>query len=256
MGAAQQWSDALKAWSIPEEILSQALESPWIHPVELFQIPEVIEMSPSHLRAIEAMPEGGSILDIGCGGGIAAFATVPPASQVIGVDHQPEMLEMFAENARARNVQSTCIEGFWPDVADQTLSADVVTAHHVVYNVQNIVPFITALNDHARSRVVIEMPTHHPLASMSNLWKHFWNLDRPTEPTHRNLLEVLAEMGIEAHCEISQGQMRSSATLEQTAEFMRIRLCLPPERASEVLNFMKSQPVITTREVATIWWDK
>jgi len=38
--------------------------------------------------------------EVGCGGGIAAFATVPPVRHVIGVDHQPEMLDMFSAMKR------------------------------------------------------------------------------------------------------------------------------------------------------------
>lgn len=60
----------------------------------MFELPAVITDSPSHQRAREVNPS--SFLDIGCGGGIAAFAT--DANIVIGVDHQPEMLTMFANN--------------------------------------------------------------------------------------------------------------------------------------------------------------
>ena len=85
------------------------------------------------------------------------------AGRVIGVDHQSEMLEMFSSNAEARRLESSVHEGFWPAIANGVVSADVITAHHVVYNVPEIVPFLAAMNSHARKRVVIEMPQHHPL---------------------------------------------------------------------------------------------
>src|SRR5512141_917000 len=100
MSHQEDWARSLAAWSIPSEILTQAKTSPWIHPPILFQIPEKIDETISHSRAREALPSGGSVLDVGCGGGIASFALTPPASHVIGVDHQGEMLEMFAENAK------------------------------------------------------------------------------------------------------------------------------------------------------------
>ena len=66
--AAEQWKKDLASWAIPQEILDQAVEKPWIHPPALFEIPDVIQDSLSHQRAREAMPDGGTVLDIGCGG--------------------------------------------------------------------------------------------------------------------------------------------------------------------------------------------
>jgi 2-polyprenyl-3-methyl-5-hydroxy-6-metoxy-1,4-benzoquinol methylase len=130
----EDWAHSLAAWSIPSEILSQAQTSPWIHPAVHFQIPEEINPTISHSRALEALPAGGSVLDVGCGGGVATFALIPPAATVIGVDHQPEMLEMFSTNAGKYGVACEVFEGFWPQVAGDVPLADVVVCHHVVYN--------------------------------------------------------------------------------------------------------------------------
>ncbi len=245
----------LANWAIPQTILNQAPEDPWIHPPVMFQVPAEILDSISHQRAREAVPIGGTVLDVGCGGGIAAFALTPPASQVIGVDHQGEMLEMFAENARARGVSAEVFEGFWPAVASGVPIADVGVAHHVVYNVPEIENFLIAMNDHASRRVVLELPQRQPLAIASPLWKHFWNLDRPVDPTPTDLVAVLKALGFNAHLELWNGAMRSEVDIEQAAHFSRIRLCLPEIREGEVLEFLQKQPPIESRSLATIWWD-
>ena len=255
MNATERWRHDLDAWAIPETILAQAPESPWIHPPVLFEVPEVIEMTPSHERAGEALGPNATLLDVGCGGGIAAMAQVGRARTVIGVDHQPEMLVMFERNARLRRLESLTVEGFWPAVADVTPVADVVTAHHVVYNVGDIAPFITALTNHARTRVVLELPTQHPLVNMSAAWQHFWSLERPSGPTPDDLIDVLHELGINASQERWEGSMRTETNLDQAAHFMRIRLCLAPSRESEVREFLESQPAMSTRSLATVWWD-
>lgn len=254
--AAEIWRDQLAAWAIPKEILDQAEESPWIHPPALFEIPEIITETPSHKIAREVLSENSSVLDIGCGGGIAAFALVPPASFVIGVDHQPEMLEMFTKNANNRKIKSDVVLGFWPGVAWKTPNADLVTAHHVMYNVPQVEDFIQNMNHHALKRVVIEIPTNHPLSNMSELWRHFWDLERPTTPTYLNLIDVINELGFEPKFKVWAGQVRPEKDLDQAAEFMRIRLCLPKKRFTEVKEFMQSQPIQGTRELTTIWWDK
>lgn len=251
----EQWAKSLAQWSIPKEILDQAQTSPWIHPPVLFQVPEEIDLTISHSCALEAMPVGGTVLDVGCGGGIASFALTPPAAHVIGIDHQLEMLEMFAENAKKRAVSCQVFEGFWPEVAAEVPIADVVVCHHVVYNVSDIGPFLLGLNSHAQSRVVIEMPTRHPLSNLSGAWKHFWNLDRPLQPTSEDLLEVLKEIGIKAQVQYWSGKLRDRIDIDRDSEFLRVRLCLPPERLSEVRDYMFAYPLPTHREIATIWWD-
>ena len=253
--AGNYWRDSLAAWAIPDEIINQAPENPWIHPPVMFQLPSVIEDSISHKRAREVLKPGDSVLDIGCGGGIAAFAVVPPATHVIGVDHQSEMLEMFVANASARGVTSEVFDGFWPAVAEQVPVADVVSTHHVVYNVSVIEDFLLAMNSHARRRVVIEMPQRHPLTTATPLWKHFWGLDRPAEPTPEDFIQVLSQLGVKANLELWEGSMRTESDLESQAHFSRIRLCLPQSRESEVLEFLKKQPKIAIRNLATIWWD-
>jgi len=253
--AGDKWRELLNAWAIPQEILDQAPENPWIHPPVLFQIPEKIEDSISHRRAREAIPQGGSVLDVGCGGGIAAFAVTPPAGVVFGVDHQLEMLEMFAENARERDLVCDTYEGFWPEIEARVPIADVAVAHHVVYNVAKIEDFILKMNAHAKERVVLELPQLHPLTTATPLWKRFWNLDRPVEPTPSALMDVLESLHIDAHLELWDGSMRGETDLVSQAHFSRIRLCLPESREPEVLEFLREQPKVSLRNLATIWWD-
>jgi len=253
--AADHWRASLGAWAIPDDIIAAAEESPWIHPVELFLVPSVIEPSPSHERAREVLHTGDSVLDVGCGAGIAAFALTPPAACVIGVDTQASMLSEFSRNAQLRGVTSSTIEGRWPEVAQDTPSADVVTAHHVVYNVGDIVPFLRALDEHARRRVVLELPDEHPLAPMSAAWRHFWQLERPLGPTSADLVRVLDEMGIRADRYSWTGALRTEQNLDEAAHFMRIRLCLPRSREPDVHEFLATRSSTSTRALSTIWWD-
>jgi SAM-dependent methyltransferase len=256
VSAADRWRDDLERWAIPEWILAQAPESPWIHPPALFGVPERIADSPSHARAREALGDEASVLDVGCGGGVAAMALAPPARRVIGVDHQPAMLAMFEQNARARGLEVETVEGLWPDVAEQTPTCDVVTCHHVVYNVPDIVPFVAALDHHARHRVVLEMPTRHPLSTLDGAWRHFWGVERPQVPTPADLLAVLDEVGLDARSETFEAPSGRTIDPEQAARFVRVRLCLPPERDGEVRAYLDAHPAPTTRSLATVWWDR
>ncbi|MFM1825486.1 MAG: hypothetical protein RLZZ37_121 [Actinomycetota bacterium] len=251
-----KWKKDLQSWAIPEEIIKTAVESPWIHPPVLFQIPEKIDQTFSHQIAREALLPNGSVLDIGCGGGIATFANSDITNSAIGIDHQKEMIEMFETNAQNRGITVKTIEGFWPEVADKVEAADVVLCHHVVFNVQDIENFVKQLDSHAKKRVVIEMPYQHPLSNMNSAWKHFWNLERPENPTADDFFKILENLGLDPKMRRWQGEMRSGIDNDLAAKFLRIRLCLPEERENEVKEFMAKNPESKIRDLATIWWDK
>ena len=253
-----RWAADLASWAIPEEILSQAEEAPWVHPVAMFTVDDVIDDSPSHQKARDALPNEGSVLDVGSGGGRASMALVPPAAMLVGVDHQQGMLDAFADAALRRGVRSHTILGDWPAVADDAPECDVVVCHHVAYNVADIVPFLTALDGHARRRVVIELPTLHPLSHLNPLWKQFWDLDRPTRPTSDDLLALARALGFDASMEVWHDDAwgrRVALPDADRVRFARIRLCLTEDRDAEVAAALIAQNDAQPREVATIWWD-
>ena len=255
---ARAWAADLASWAIPETILAQAPEKPWIHPVAMFTVGDDISDSPSHAAARSALPAGGSVLDVGSGGGRAAFALVPPAGTVIAVDHQQGMLDAFAVAADERDVQHAEFLGDWPAIADGVPRADVVVCHHVAFNVSDIVPFMRALNDHATKRVVIEIPVSHPMSNMNRLWKHFWNLDRPTKPTAQDLHGLAVALGFDAHIDIWEDETwgkRVELPDEERVRFARIRLCLTEDRDPDIAAALTTMSGEEPRMVATIWWD-
>ena len=54
------------------------------------------------------------VLDVGCGGGAAAFALVERATHVTGADQQQDMLDAFAAEAHARGVPHRTVLGAGP----------------------------------------------------------------------------------------------------------------------------------------------
>src|SRR3954447_21492567 len=99
--AAETWRAQLAGWEIPPAIATQAPEPPWGFPVGLFRAePEPTE-TPSRDVALDALPGGGSVLDVGCGGGAGGLALVPPAGSVTGVDDGAGVLAGVAPGAPA-----------------------------------------------------------------------------------------------------------------------------------------------------------
>jgi len=250
--AQERWRDELAAWAIPDEILAQTPESPWGFPPELFAAPPDPADTPSRDRAAEALPEAGSVLDVGCGGGAGGLALVPPASLVVGVDESAGMLESFAAAAAGRGVDYRVVRGTWPDAAGEAGHADVVVCHHVLYNVAELGPFVRALGAAAHHRVVVELTATHPLTATAPLWKHFHDLDRPDGPTADLAIEVMRDLGIDVRVERWSRPPRQ-VDREVYVRMNRRRLCLPVEAEPDVDRLMG--PTDVPRDVVTLWWD-
>ena len=250
---ADRWREELAAWAIPDEILAVAPEPPWGFPVELFRAEAAPVDSPSRTRAREALPDGGSVLDIGCGGGGASFALVPPAGVVIGVDASEDMLADYAGTADRVGVEHHEVLGTWPDVAAQAPLADVVACHHVLYNVADLVPFVEALTSHARRRVVVELTARHPLVDSAPLWRHFHGIDRPDGPSAALAAEALRDAGVVVQLQRWSRPPRD-VPRDAYVRLNRRRLCLPVAAEPEVDRVM-GDSASAWRDVVTLWWD-
>lgn len=183
----------------------------------------------------------------------------PPAERIIAIDSSLAMLE----NSPA----DITIRGRWPDVAVEAGRAAVVVCGHVLYNVGDLAPFIRALHAAAQERVVIEITRSHPRNRPleRELWRHFWNLERPTGPTWEDALAVIAECGVEPSVELWESDERGGFTdLEELVAFMRRTVCLGRSREEEVRAIALKHVVehdgrwrmsAKPRLLATLWWD-
>ena len=214
--------------------------------------PPVPTDTPSRRYALESLPTGGSILDVGCGAGAASLALVPPAGSVVGLDRSSAMLDAFGAACRARGVHYQAVLGEWPAAAAIVDVAHVVVCHHLAYAMRDVVAFAVELTGRARYRVVVELGAAHPSVALAPLWRYFWKLDRPRGPTAGDFLAALTEAGIEPVVAQAPGRppVKSAA---DAAAVARRRLCLPLEREAEVARALAVVPP-TSSDVWTFAW--
>ncbi|HET9289463.1 MAG TPA: class I SAM-dependent methyltransferase [Actinomycetes bacterium] len=254
-GALARWREQLEGWAIPEEILAAAPESPWGFPVGLFRSRARRAGSrpatPSNLEAARFLPEGGTVLDVGAGGGAASLPLAGAAGRLVAVDESPDMVASFLAAAEAAGVPAEAVEGHWPEVAHQVGPADVVVCHHVFYNAPDLAPFATALTGHARRRVVAELTDRHPLVGLGPLWRRFHDLERPTGPTADDAVAALEALGLEVARQDWDNQDRFGFDdFDELVAFTRRRLCLPADRDPEVAEALLEQG---THQVDGVW---
>lgn len=256
LAAAERWAQLLDGWSIPQRVLDQAEVSPWDHEPSRFRVDDTMQRDDQSARwAREVLPPlGGTVLDVGCGGGRSSIPLVPPATELIGVDASGAMLDEFVAACARVGVARRTVHGLWPDVAPTTPTADVVVCHHVVYNVSDIVPFVWALTDHARLAVVVELPTVHPMSAWAPAWQHFWGLERPDGPAVDDFVAVLRELGLDPEFATSPRSPHGESDLSSHVRAARRRLCLPSEREDELGRWLAANPPPFADTMATIRW--
>ena len=267
-GLLGKWRDDLAGWAIPESITSAVTESPWVLPRDVFaRRADRLRREPggiSYDRERAVLDPPGSVLDVGAGAGAACLPLAPWTTALTAVDSDDGMLARLAGRARAAGLEPRLLPGLWPEVASQAGPADLVTCHHVLYNVPDLVPFIEALTGHSRRRVVVELTAAHPLISLNPLWLRFHGLRRPEGPAATDVLAILAAMGLRAgHTEWNRPAQADYATGSELVDTTRRRLCLPPGRASDVeaalreAGYLGQPPDLGTsgRSVMTIWWE-
>ena len=271
MGSAEllaQWRRDLESWAIPPEILAAASESPWALPSDVFvrraERRENAPSGPSFERALEALLSPGSVLDIGAGAGAACLPLRARTTSISAVDSDPEMLAALAATAARLGTEVDPTSGRWPDVAGDVPPADVVTCHHVLYNVADLGPFVAELTSHARRRVVVEITARHPMSSLNPLWQRFHGLQRPEVPTAADVVAILEAMGLApSHETWSRPSEPEYEHFEGLVEATRRRLCLDPNRSDELASALleagiKPGPPVeldaSPSELVTIWW--
>lgn len=251
--AAARWRGLLQARKIPAEILAAVPQDPYRHDPNRFRPAAVPQDTPSRRAALALFGDGGgSVLDVGCGGGAAGLALVPEVTQLTGLDSSAGMLRVFEQACAERGVSHRTVLGPWPEAAPAAGAADVVVCHHVGYNTPDLGPFLAALGAAARRGVVVELHAVHPGAWLDPLWAHFHGLRRPPPATADDVLAVCAE--VEIRPEVQRwSRLAQPRNPEAELDFSMRRLCLPAQRRDEVAEAV-ARLGPRHRDLVTISW--
>lgn len=252
-----RWRALLDTSAVPQAVLDAApAAEPMLEPQRFRWRPEedaAQPVRPSRRRALEALPEGGSVLDVGVGGGASSLGLVSRAGLIVGVDPMEGMLESFEASAAAAGARARAVLGRWPDVADQVEPADVAVCHHAMYRVAEIEDFVAALTTHARRRVVIEVSGHSPLAGLNPLWKIVHGIDRPDPLVADEIQAVVAAMGLAVEREDMFLPPRAQEVTPDLVAFSRRRLYVGPDHDAEIEKFLRGREP-APHQVVALWW--
>ena len=172
-----------------------------------------------------------TVLDVGAGTGRHTLALAPHVRSVVAVDPSPAMLGFLQEDVAEQKLANVeTIASGWLDA--EVEPAEIVLCSHVLYPIADSVPFIRKLESAARRRVYVYLRVD-PLPTDFGLWREFYGVGLQAQPTHFDLINLLAQIDIAADVEVVHHRFTwTFADIEEAVVQVRNSLCLREDDAA------------------------
>lgn len=188
------------------------------------------EANLDYLRSL-VLP-GETWLDIGAGAGRFALPLGLAGANVTAVDPSPGMLAALDETASEHNVPGvTAIEGRWP--LANAPKADVAFIAHVGYDIEDIGPFLDAMEAAAGRLCVAELLAESPASAFATLWPGVHGVERDLLPALPEFLVLLLARGRVPSVWLDERQAGSFPDLDTVASFARHQLFIQEGSAKD-----------------------
>ncbi len=136
-----------------------------------------------------------TVLDIGAGGGRLALPLALETRQVIAIDSSEGMLRVLREGMTEHGISNIeVIGGRWPEVSGG-IQADVALISHIGYDVEDIGPFLDAMEKAARRLCVAVLLEQPPPTEADKLWPDVHGEARAALPSLPEFLALLLARG-------------------------------------------------------------
>ena len=150
----------------------------------------------STLEALRALVQPTwTLLDIGAGGGRYALPLSLMCREVIALDPSERMLGVLRESIAEHYIPNvSVVHGRWP-MDSQGLTADAALIAHLGYDVEDIGPFLDAMESAARAVCVAVLLEQPPPTEADRLWPMVHGIERAQLPSLPEFLTLLLARG-------------------------------------------------------------
>jgi FkbM family methyltransferase len=168
------------------------------------------------------------VLDIGAGGGRYALPLALACREVVAVEPSTGMRQVLSAGMAEHGIHNIqVVDGRWPADAG-ALAGDVALISHIGYDVEDIGPFLDAMESAARQRCVAVLLSQPPPTEADRLWPDVHGVARATLPSLPEFLVLLLARGRFFEVQLVDRFPQTYAEPEEALTWLRQQLWTTP----------------------------
>jgi SAM-dependent methyltransferase len=173
------------------------------------------------------------ILDIGAGGGRYALPLALASERVIALEPSAGMRAVLAEGMAEFGISNIhVVDGRWPEAAAQQ-ACDVALVSHLGYDVEEIGPFLDAMESVARRKCIAVLLSQPPPTEADRLWPLVHGIERASLPSLPEFLLLLLARRRLFQVQLVERSPQSYEQPEQGLAWLRQQLWTAPGSAKD-----------------------
>jgi SAM-dependent methyltransferase len=174
-----------------------------------------------------------TVLDIGAGGGRLALPLALLTREVVAIDPSEGMLRVLREGMAEHSIANIkVVSSRWP--AD-TEPGDIALISHLGYDVEDIGPFLDAMESAARRLCVAVLLEQPPPTEADRLWPAVHGVERAALPALPEFLALLLARGRLFEVQLVERTSQSYGQPDQLLTWLRQQLWTKPDGPKDVL---------------------
>jgi SAM-dependent methyltransferase len=200
--------------------------------------------------ALEALRElarpGDTWLDIGAGGGRYALPIALRTKEVIAVEPSDGMLNVLREGMAENDIHNVrIVQSRWP--ADDAPESDVCLISHIGYDIEDIGPFLDAMERSARRLCVAVLLARSPAAIAEPFWPAIHGEERVPLPALPEFLSLQLARGRLCELRLFERGPLAHHSREQVGVALRQQLFIEPggEKDRRLQELVAAQTIET-----------
>jgi Methyltransferase domain len=167
-------------------------------------------------------------MDIGAGGGRYALPLALQSKEVIAVEPSDGMLDVLNASAAEHNIRNlTTIVSRWP--MENAPEVDISLISHVGYDIENIGPFLEAMESSSRRLCIAILLDRAPSSLAAPLWPAVHGVVRNLLPGLSEFLAVQMARGRLCEVRLSHRDAPRYETADAPLKFMRQQMFVRPD---------------------------
>jgi CTP:molybdopterin cytidylyltransferase MocA/SAM-dependent methyltransferase len=193
---------------------------------------------PTLNQLLDLLRPGETWLDIGAGAGRFALpiarALDDSGGSVVALDPSTSMLEALGEIAADYDIENVdAVHARWPPSNMSNFEADVVLIAHVGYDIEEIGPFVDALEAAAQRLCVAVLMERQPSSIADAFWPPVHGEERVPLPALPDFVALLEARGRRPSVTMVEREPRRFASRDELVGFLRRQLWTQPDGPKE-----------------------